>query len=111
MKNFIFIIISTSIITLITAQAAVYKGQTVFFKECLSCHKDGQSVVASKTKAQWGELLIENGIGLSKIHLTNKEAKESWKYFYSKKYTKKVKHLKDFLIEYAKDSGNIPACN
>ena len=43
--------------------------------------------------------------------LKDKDAKKSWKYFKSKKYTKKSKHLKQFVIEYAKDSGNVPACN
>ena len=33
---------------------------------------------------------------------------ETW---VSNKYTKKSKHLKQFVIEYAKDSGNVPACN
>ena len=111
MHKFIFFLLSITIFTLSSSSAAIYKGQRVFSKKCVICHTNGQATVSSKTEAQWTKLLTENGIELSKIHLTNKEAKDSWKYFYSKAYTKKVKHLKDFLIEYAKDSGNIPACN
>ena len=53
----------------------------------------------------------KKGKPLAKLHLKKKSAKKSWKYFKSKKYTKKSKHLKQFVIEYAKDSGNVPACN
>ena len=51
------------------------------------------------------------GEGLAKLHTENEKAKGSWKYFESKKYQKNAKHLRDFLVEYAKDSGNVPACN
>ena len=53
----------------------------------------------------------KKGKPLAKLHLKDKDAKKSWKYFKSKTYTKKTKHLKQFLVEYAKDSGNVPACN
>ena len=53
----------------------------------------------------------KKGLALKKIHLKTKKAKRAWKYFKSKKYTKKSKHLQQFLVEYAKDSGNVPACN
>ena len=111
MSKFVFFVVSISILTLATSSAAIYKGQRTFSKQCVSCHENAPAVVSSKTMAEWKKLLNENGIGLSKIHLTNDKAKGSWKYFYGKSYTKKVKHLKDFLIEYAKDSGNVPACN
>ncbi len=51
------------------------------------------------------------GENLAKLHLENKKAKKSHKYFKSKKFKKRAKHLKDFMVEYAKDSGNVPACN
>ena len=41
----------------------------------------------------------------------DKKAQKLWKYFKSSTYKKKTKHLKQFLVEYAKDSGNVPACN
>lgn len=53
----------------------------------------------------------KKGKPLASLHLKSKKSKKSWKYFKSKKYSKKSKHLKQFLIEYAKDSGNVPACN
>jgi hypothetical protein len=60
---------------------------------------------------QWKKLMKKKGRGLAEIHLRNPKAKKSWKYFKSKRYAKKSKHLKQFLVEYAKDSGNVPACN
>jgi hypothetical protein len=60
---------------------------------------------------QWKKWMKKKGKGLADIHLKSKKAKKSHKYFKSKTYTKKSKHLKQFLVEYAKDSGNVPACN
>ena len=94
-----------------STNAAIYKGQKIFIKKCLKCHDGGQFFVAEKTMRQWKKLLKKKGLGLSNLHLENKKAKKSWKYFSSKKYTKKSKHLKHFVVEYAKDSGNAPACD
>ena len=91
--------------------AAIYKGQKVFTKVCIKCHDSGQSYVAKKTIYQWKKLMRKKGKPLKEIHLKDKKAKRAWKYFASSSYTKKTRHLKDFLVEYAKDSGNVPACN
>ena len=102
---FTFILFASSL------QGAVYKGQKVFIKHCLECHEGGQSFVAEKKMKTWKKLMKKKGKPLAKIHLKDKDAKDSWDYFKSKKYSKKSKHLKQFLVEYAKDSGNVPACN
>ena len=91
--------------------AAVYKGQRVFVRKCLQCHDKGQAFVALKSQDDWEELMLDKGLTLKEIHLKDDKSKKSWKYFKSTKYTKKTKHLKDFLVEYASDSGNVPACN
>lgn len=52
-----------------------------------------------------------NGDQLAQIHLNSKKAEASWDYFNNRVYTKNAKHIEDFLVEYAKDSGNVPACN
>ncbi len=94
-------------------EAAVYKGQKEYVKKCRKCHGGGQKVAASKRMRDWKKLLNKKnkGIELAGIHLDSDKAKKSWKYFNSKKYRKKAKHLRDFIVEYAKDSGNVPACN
>ena len=104
-------VLAITVLGLGSAEAAVYKGQKVYIKKCRKCHGGGLEVAASKKKRTWKKLLKNKGEGMAKLHLENKKAKKSWKYFKSKKYQKRAKHLKDFMIEYAKDSGNVPACN
>lgn len=111
MNKFLFTLLSISILTLGLSEAAVYKGQKVYVKKCRKCHGGGQEVAASKKKKAWKKLMKNKGQGLADIHMESKKAKKSWKYFESKKYRKRARHLKDFLLEYAKDSGNVPACN
>lgn len=94
-------------------QAAAYKGQDQYVKKCVKCHTAGQEFVATKTSAEWKKLMADGGEPLKSIHInsTKKEAKDSIEYFESTAYTKYSRHLKDFLMEYAKDSGRVPACN
>ena len=91
--------------------AAIYKGHRVYVHECSKCHTDKQAFVKNKTAQEWGKLMNNHGEPLKQLHLKNKKAKSSWGYFNGAKYTKKSKHLKEFLIEYAKDSGKVPAFN
>lgn len=94
-------------------EAAVYKGQKSYVKKCRKCHGGGQKMAASKNMKDWKTLLgkKDKGAILAKIHLDNEDAKKSHNYFGDKKYAKASKHLRDFMVEYAKDSGNVPACN
>ena len=117
MRKLLFIFLSLSIFTMLTSQAALYKGQRTFMKVCMKCHKDGEAFVSSKKKTVWKKYMKKKGARLSSVHLKSKKfkkekkAKKYTKYFKSKKYKKGIKHLKQFLVEYAKDSGNVPACN
>ncbi len=111
MKKYLLIIMFTYFFVSTPMHAAIYKGQKVFTKVCLKCHESGQSFVAKKTIYRWKKLMKKKGLGLKKLHLKKQKAKKSWTYFKSRNYTKKSKHLKQFLVEYAKDSGNVPACN
>ncbi|HIP14885.1 MAG TPA: cytochrome C [Sulfurimonas autotrophica] len=111
MKKFLFIALFLALLNISSSNAAIYKGQRVFIKKCLKCHESGQNFVAKYKMKKWKKLMKKKGKGLAEIHLKSKKAKKSWKYFKSKKYARKAKHLKQFLIEYAKDSGNVPACN
>lgn len=111
MNRILFYLISAFLITQATSNAAVYKGQRVYVKECRHCHGGGQAVAASKNMRIWKKMLKNKGTELADTHLSSEKAKDSWDYFKSDKYKKKAKHLKDFLVEYAKDSGKVPACN
>ena len=111
MKKLIIYALAITVLGLGSAEARVYKGQKVYVKKCRKCHGGGLEVAASKKKRTWKKLTKNKGAALAQLHLENKKAKKSWKYFKSKKYQKGARHLKDFMIEYAKDSGNVPACN
>ncbi len=104
-------VLAITVLGLGSAEAAVYKGQKVYIKKCRKCHGGGLEVAASKKKRTWKKLLKNKGEGMAKLHLENKKAKKSHKYFKSKKFKKRARHLNDFMVEYAKDSGNVPACN
>ena len=112
-----------------TLSAAVYKGQKVYIKKCRICHEGGEKVATQKTMKAWQEYFQNKGANIaathmdkpsvakaiSKLHAKGKARKLSKarleNYFLSSKFQKKSRHLKDFLMQYAKDSGNVPACN
>ncbi|QOP41066.1 cytochrome C [Sulfurimonas marina] len=111
MTKFIFVASAALILLFSTADAAIYKGQKEFVKKCVKCHDTGQNFVSSHKMRYWKKMMAKKGKRLAELHLENPKAKKSWSYFKSRKYTRKTKHLKQFLVEYAKDSGNVPACN
>lgn len=111
MTKSVCVALAILILSFSSADAAIYKGQREFIKKCLKCHDGGQTFVASKKMRYWKKVMRKKGQKLAEIHLNSKKAKKSWKYFGSRKFTRKTKHLKQFLVEYAKDSGNVPACN
>jgi uncharacterized membrane protein YgaE (UPF0421/DUF939 family) len=110
-KSFLFALSCFFVVVLVDADAAIYKGQKEFSKKCAKCHRQKQTFIASHTQSEWKKLLGNDGKVLAKLHLDSKKAEKSWNYFKDSRYTKKVRHLKQFLVEYAKDSGNVPACN
>lgn len=80
-------------------------------ESCKECHGGGQELAASKNMRNWDKIMDKKGDKLANIHISSTKAQASWEYFNSSKFTKDSKHLADFLEEYAKDSGNVPACN
>ena len=111
MKKVFALMLPVLLLTVTVCDAAVYKGQREFHKRCKKCHDNGQEIAGMYKRSAWKKLMKDKGAGLAELHLNNEKAKKSWSYFESKKYQKNAKHLKDFMLEYAKDSGNVPACN
>jgi cytochrome c5 len=111
MKKAFALILPALLMTAVVSEAAVYKGQREFHKKCKQCHDNGQEIAATYKRSTWKKMFKKKGEGLAEVHLNSEKAKPSWKYFESKRYKKYSRHLKDFMIEYAKDSGNVPACN
>ena len=104
------LILSLFILSLLSVYASVYKGQKYFKKKCLSCHGKALVFVTEKNYQQWQEYLSENGDVLYEVHEESEEAKASMKYFNSNKFRRSIGHFSDFFLEYASDTGNIPAC-
>ncbi|MDQ7045806.1 MAG: cytochrome C [Sulfurimonas sp.] len=109
MKKIILIILLTTL-AFSFLNASIYKGQRYFQKKCLSCHGKALKFVTEKSYNEWEEYLADDGDVMYEIHEDADEATDSMKYFQSSKYRRSMKHFRDFFLEYASDTGNIPAC-
>ncbi|MBC8237736.1 MAG: hypothetical protein H8E76_05845 [Helicobacteraceae bacterium] len=109
MKNLILSMLVLCI-SLLPLNASVYKGQKYFKKNCLSCHGKALVFVTEKSYDQWMKYLDVNGDVIYNLHNNVDEAALSMKYFNSQKYRISIGHYRDFFLEYANDTGNIPAC-
>jgi hypothetical protein len=103
----LFILTAITILCSISAEAAIYKGQAAYGHDCRSCHPSEQELVTSKTQGTWKGFMAGHGQMLAQVHLTSAEAEASRGYFSSSKFREESRHLKDFFIEYASDSGKI----
>lgn len=111
MKTVCSVVLVISFIGLTSLEGAVYKGQREYVKKCRSCHGDGQKLLSSKDSMEWEDLMDQNGKALAAVHINDESARDSWDYFGSRKYENRVRDLRDFMLEYASDSGNVPACH
>jgi hypothetical protein len=111
MRHSILILLSFySICFTPSSDAAIYKGRIAYVEDCQSCHQRGDELLVTRTQSEWKTIMRDQGRGLAKRHLLSKNSIKSWEYFESPIYVNKSRHLKDFLVEYAKDSGNVLAC-
>ena len=90
-----------------TANADIKKGQKAYLKQCKKCHGNGTKGAAMKTQDEWAAAFSNDNAGFIAWH---KDDKKAAKYAEGKKFKKYSEHLKDFLFEYASDSGNVPSC-
>ncbi|WP_456322404.1 cytochrome C [Hydrogenimonas sp.] len=90
------------------AHASVFKGQRFYMKLCKKCHKSGGKLTLSHSQEEWNEFFEKDAKKLIEVHKNNNEA---MKELNSSKFKKNQKHIKHFFLKYAKDSGNVPACN
>lgn len=89
-----------------SAQAEIKKGQKAYLKQCKKCHGNGTKGAAMKTQVEWATAFENDAAVFKKWH----EGTKGEKYVNSKKFKKYAPHLKDFLYQYANDSGNVPSC-
>lgn len=88
------------------ASADVKKGQKAYLKQCKKCHGNGVKGAAMKSQYEWEEAFEDNAEIFKEWH----EGTKAENYVNGKKFKKYAPHLKDFLYEYANDSGNVPSC-
>ncbi len=110
MRKRIYLFLGIIILLGSALDAAVYKGRKYYNADCKPCHSMGDEFSISKTKGEWTALMKNKGAALATVHRSSKAAKDSLEYFDGKYYPKKARHLKDFLVEFASDSDNVPAC-
>jgi len=89
-----------------TASADQAKGKRVYQKFMKdACGKTGGAVAGKHTQKEWNKLTGDAfKAELGKICPT------TTKFLDGKKFKKLEKHLHDFMYEFGKGSGNVPAC-
>ena len=107
MKTISSIAIATALLfTGTTLSADIKKGQKAYLKQCKKCHGNGTKGDAMKSQDEWEEAFEDDAAIFIEWHAGTKAEK----YVNGKKFKKYAPHLKDFLYEYANDSGNVPSC-
>lgn len=107
----LILVIFILLISLSPVDASVYKGLKYFKQKCLHCHGKALEFVTHRSYDQWAEYLDADGGVLYDMHEKSADAVTAMEYFNGHKYRKSVKHFRDFFLEYASDTGNIPACD
>jgi len=106
-KKSILLAVGACFLMTTSLSADIKKGQKGYLKTCKKCHGNGTKGAAMNTQAGWTELFADNGALIISKHASIKKAKKTFK---GKRFKKVRPHLKDFLFEYASDSGNVPSC-
>ena len=89
--------------------ADVKKGQKYYLKSFKSKFKmNGTKFASLHTQDEWAELFENRAEGFIKEF--SKNYPKSQKLLAKPNTWKKLQHVKDFAIEYANDSGNVPSC-
>ena len=89
--------------------ADVKKGQKHYLKTFKSKFKlNGTKFAALHTQDEWTELFKNEGEGFKKEFI--QAYPKSKKTLERANIWKKLQHVKDFAIEFANDSGNVPSC-
>jgi cytochrome c2 len=88
------------------ANADIKKGQKAYLKQCKKCHGNGTKGAAMKSQDEWEEAFEDGAAVFIEWH----KGTAGEKYANGSKFKKYAVDLKDFLYEYANDSGNVPSC-
>lgn len=110
MKKRATLALAAILMAAVPAFADAAKGQKLYqkvFKEKSAI--TGAKFAAEHTQAEWKELFANDGAKFIEEYSKKFPAMESYLKGETFK-TKHMEHIRDFCIEYAKDSGNVPSC-
>jgi hypothetical protein len=85
------------------------KGMKVYKKMCMECHGSPFRGAKMHTVMEWEEFFFKSKTPFKTIHEKLPKASKSLEDEYFT--TKRIKHLKKFLIQNAKDAGTVPGCD
>jgi hypothetical protein len=92
-----------------TASADPAKGQKIYLK---FMKKDfgmnGVKFCQLHSQDEWADLFANDAAKFKEVFIA--KFPDAKKFLEGKKFKKLMPHVKDFAIEYANDSGNVPAC-
>lgn len=110
--KFLAQILAVALLVTASAQMAFadpVKGQRLFIKVLKKpIGKTGGEISKEHTAAEWEALFANDGAGFVKEY--SEKYPEAAKKLQSQKVRKYMNDLKDFMIKYASDSGNVPSC-
>ena len=93
----------------VSAVADIKKGQKHYLKTFKSKFKmNGVKFATLHTQDEWRALFENNAEGF--INEFSERYPKAQKLLNNPKSWKKIQHVRDFAIEYASDSGNVPSC-
>lgn len=103
------VILMTLLFIASSAMADVNKGKRYYMKNFKQKFKmNGLDFVQLHTQAEWELLFEDEGRGFI-VEFSEKYPKQE-RFLNDPKLWKKLQHVRDFAIEYASDSGNVPSC-
>lgn len=105
----IFLLFAAVLMIASTLIADVNKGKRYYMKEFKQKFKmDGLDFVQLHTQAEWEALFKDDARGF--IAEFSEKYPKYKPFLHNPKLQKKLRHVGDFAIEYASDSGKIPSC-
>ena len=108
MKSFI-IMMTVVLLGASSLYADAAKGQKVYLKKFKSqFDMNGAKFAATHSQDEWEELFEDDAEGFIKEF--SERYPKAAPYLSNPKTLKKIMLIKDFVIEYANDSGNVPSC-
>ncbi|MDD3324705.1 MAG: hypothetical protein PHN38_06260 [Sulfurospirillaceae bacterium] len=89
--------------------ADAQKGQKAYLKYLKSATKlNGADFAKQQTQEEWKALFANDGAKF--IEKYSAKFPDAAEFFKGEKFKKLMNDVRDFCVEYASDSGNVPAC-